>query len=226
LPKQDNLIFNTCRQSGDHGPINSWDRQPFLTDVRNGPGGAPSYDAALTDISSNFVIANYGASQGVDNDDGSSWYDIHDNFFFDAEGLKQDFGGHDSRYHHNVNYVVKYDGQQCLNSWPFVPGHQHHFHDNKCVVSFDDDALRISGLDCDDPMASAGIIDVLYNNSYYTPNGSATANDCKITVAQMSANGSTIEQGSSMHFLPTDEVLFGWAREKLGMPPAENRGAS
>ena len=27
----ENLIFNTCRESGDHGPFNSWDRQPFLT---------------------------------------------------------------------------------------------------------------------------------------------------------------------------------------------------
>ena len=32
----DNLLANTCRESGDHGPFNSWDRQPFLTDVANG----------------------------------------------------------------------------------------------------------------------------------------------------------------------------------------------
>ena len=24
-----NAIWNACRQSGDHGPINSWDRQAF-----------------------------------------------------------------------------------------------------------------------------------------------------------------------------------------------------
>ena len=29
-----NLIFNSCRESADHGPINSWDRQPFVTKVR------------------------------------------------------------------------------------------------------------------------------------------------------------------------------------------------
>ena len=34
----DNLIFNTCRESGDHGPINTWDRMPFLNDVAHGPG--------------------------------------------------------------------------------------------------------------------------------------------------------------------------------------------
>ena len=31
-----NLVFSSCRESGDHGPFNSWDRQPFLTTVRTG----------------------------------------------------------------------------------------------------------------------------------------------------------------------------------------------
>ena len=26
----DNLIFNSCRETSDHGPINSWDRQPYV----------------------------------------------------------------------------------------------------------------------------------------------------------------------------------------------------
>ena len=28
---QGNLIFNQVRETGDHGPYNSWDRQPYLT---------------------------------------------------------------------------------------------------------------------------------------------------------------------------------------------------
>jgi len=65
-----NSIFNTCRQSGDHGPINSWDRMPFLTRIRS-VGGAASYDSADTETTHNAIVANYGASQGFDNDDGS-----------------------------------------------------------------------------------------------------------------------------------------------------------
>ena len=83
-----NVIFNQCRESGDHGPINSWYRQLFWTDVRDGakqPGWNPSY----TEVAQNVIIANYGGSQGFDNDDGSSWYDIHDNVIY-GEGLKQD----------------------------------------------------------------------------------------------------------------------------------------
>ena len=83
-----NAMWNQCRQSGDHGPINSWDRQLYLTDVRYGTD-KPSFNAAPTVIRHNVIYANYGGSQGVDNDDGSSWYDIYENFIY-GEGLKMD----------------------------------------------------------------------------------------------------------------------------------------
>ena len=85
-----NLIFNTCRESGDHGPINTWDRQPFLTTLRDGQ--TKSFNPIPREIQHNFIIANYGASQGVDNDDGSSWHHIHHNLFYSAEGFKMDYG--------------------------------------------------------------------------------------------------------------------------------------
>jgi len=64
---------------------------PFLTNIKSG-GHAASYAAALTETTHSMIIANYGASQSFDNDDGSSWYDTHDNFFYDASGFKMDFG--------------------------------------------------------------------------------------------------------------------------------------
>ena len=70
------------------GPINSWDRQAFFTDIPS----PPSFDSAPTEIVGNFIFANYGAAQGVDNDDGSSFYDINNNVFFDADGFKMDYG--------------------------------------------------------------------------------------------------------------------------------------
>ena len=45
-----NLIFNQCRETGDHGPINSWDRQPFLTTVAHGKGN-PSFDMQVREVS-------------------------------------------------------------------------------------------------------------------------------------------------------------------------------
>lgn len=62
--------------SGIDGNFNSWDRQPFLTDV--GSGVTPEY----LEIRYNFLISNYGAGFGVDNDDTSSYYKIHHNFMY------------------------------------------------------------------------------------------------------------------------------------------------
>jgi len=53
----ENVLFNTCRESSDHGPINSWDRQPFLTTVRT---GEPSMQMQWRNVTRNIVIANYG----------------------------------------------------------------------------------------------------------------------------------------------------------------------
>eukprot|EP00439_Symbiodinium_sp_Y106_P028646 s1569_g3.t1 len=72
-----NLVFSTCRESGDHGPFNSWDRQPFLT------------------------------AEDVDNDDGSCYYKTHDNFLvYGGQAMKNDFGGHDNHHYDNVDAYV------------------------------------------------------------------------------------------------------------------------
>ena len=74
-----NLIFNSCRESADHGPINSWDRQPFVTTVRDGV--TPSAQMLPRNISHNFLVANYGGTNGaIDNDDGSLHYENNHNF--------------------------------------------------------------------------------------------------------------------------------------------------
>lgn len=75
---ENNLVFSTCRESGDHGPFNSWDRQPFLTTVRT---GEPSMQMEWREIRNNFFIDQYSMQENVDNDDGSGYYYTHDNFF-------------------------------------------------------------------------------------------------------------------------------------------------
>mmetsp|Transcript_1429 Transcript_1429/g.2265 ORF Transcript_1429/g.2265 Transcript_1429/m.2265 type:complete len:761 (+) Transcript_1429:492-2774(+) len=127
-----NLIWNSCRESGDHGPINSWDRMPFLSNVRYGKE-RPSFDPKTTEISNNFIFANYGGSQGVDNDDGSSFFDIGRNVFYSADGFKMDYGGHDSKFHDNLVVVLPYDGQNCYNVGPFLENHVDLFVNNTCV---------------------------------------------------------------------------------------------
>ena len=73
----ENLMFNSCRESSDHGVFNSWDRQVYCTDIdQDYDPSAPAnfkrkcikqYD----EIRNNFFVGNYHANRGgVDNDDG------------------------------------------------------------------------------------------------------------------------------------------------------------
>jgi hypothetical protein len=74
-----NLLFNTCRESGDHGGINSWSRMPLGSNLTSPvPGGPPAYMAQLmSETSLSLGIGNYGASQVEDNDDGSAHFWTH-----------------------------------------------------------------------------------------------------------------------------------------------------
>ena len=61
-----NSLFNSCRESGDHGVMNTWDRTPYYTDVRLGKG-SPSLTPAYTNVTRNIFISNYNSFDGIDN---------------------------------------------------------------------------------------------------------------------------------------------------------------
>ena len=92
---QQNLIFNSCRESGDHGPFNSWDRDPYL--ITDPATGRVTTTKAMDVLSRNFIVANYNSLGPVDNDDGSSYYHTDSNFLvYGGGGMKNDFEGHDN----------------------------------------------------------------------------------------------------------------------------------
>ena len=63
------------------------DRLPYITEIRDGE--TPSTIPAWNNMHHNFIVANYAADGGcLDNDDGSSYYDIHHNYCV--------YGGHKS----------------------------------------------------------------------------------------------------------------------------------
>ena len=55
-----NLVFSSCRESGDHGPYNSWNRQPFLT---LGADGVPTMRPEWRNIHHNFFVDNYSPQE-------------------------------------------------------------------------------------------------------------------------------------------------------------------
>ena len=64
-----------------------------MTHVKYGADQPPSYEPVGNEIYNNFISANYGGSQAFDNDDGSSYYNSHHNFWYSSDGVKMDYGG-------------------------------------------------------------------------------------------------------------------------------------
>ena len=200
------------------GPINSWDREPFMTDLWN--DGEKSFVPVRRRISFNLITANYGAAEGVDNDDGSSWYHVFRNVFYDAEGFKMDYGGHDSIYEDNlvISYPTRnrrHGGAHCIDFDHFLPNHGHIVRRNRCVVP------NAAG----SPLIQLGLCKnghaVLQNNTYFTASGDATlkcgyrASDLPISFAQAQQMYG-LELGSRVLQTPEcEETLLKWALETL-----------
>ena len=93
-------MFNTVRETSDHGPINTWDRQPFLTDGRQ--PGVPSLWQHRSFIHHNLLVNNYNSFYPIDHDDGSCFYE--DSYNFQIYGGKKNYLGH-SKMDHREIYV-------------------------------------------------------------------------------------------------------------------------
>jgi len=195
-----NLVFSACRESGDHGPFNSWDRQPYLTSVRN---GTPSMVMAWRDIHHNFLLDNYAPQEGVDNDDGSAFYHTHDNFMvYGHQGLKADFGGHDNRHQDNI---YAYTWRALWETVRVIEGDENWFTGNKVFMTTTD----IGHFRCE----GSGM-PIISDNEYYSPNGTVT--ECGMTLKEWQAAGH--DPGSLAKILPDDvDVILDLAAAKLNI---------
>jgi len=213
-----NLMFNTCRESGDHGAFNSWDRLPYITDVRQ--SGVPSTIPAWNDFERNFIVSNYAADGGCfDNDDGSSYYKLHHNLCVFG-GHKSDFDGHSKVSHNNLYiYPTVWHIPACLRELQALPpkGYAEGFYNNTCVMASQNDTyIAIADSACPASLADGTH---LGNNSVLVPRGQARVvcghhiHDAATFVEQGYDPGTTI----SAH-MPTTAEMTNWAKALLGMP--------
>ena len=190
----ENFLFNTCRESGDHGPFNSWDRQVFVTQVLD---GTPQTQKDWDYISSNFIIANYNSQEAIDNDDGSNYYKTFRNFFaYSGNGMKNDFGGHDNWHFHNIYAYVG----RGFGVVPQLPGHADYFFGNEVIMNKDGD-YGLAQVCNDIP----GVVPktVVHDNHIYTPNGNVT--ECGMSLAEWQAKGN--DPGTTANKWPDDDEL-------------------
>ena len=199
-----NLVFSTCRESGDHGPFNSWDRQPFITTINT---GTPSLYMKLREIHHNFFIDNYSPQEAIDNDDGSAYYHSHHNFLiYGQRGLKNDFGGHDN-YHYNNLYAYT---DTAFTSNNQAAGFSDAFYNNKAIIN----SNILAGPDCD-PIAEGGTI--MYNNQYYI-NSQYDPNQmmiCGTTLSNFQKNNPSRCVNSTILVHPNDQQIIQWSKDLL-----------
>ena len=210
-----NVIFNTCRESGDHGPINSWDRQPFLWQVPadsesgGGEASAPSLTPEVTTVEHNLLISNYQAQGNVDNDDGSAYYLTRSNVLFLGEvGLKSDWGGHDNAHVGNMHLWVG----TCADSGPQgqLDGHQDAFVGNVCLLRPGGTYVADYALNCSAPPAMRIR---LANNTLLAEHG--TVEVCGMSLAAWRALGN--DPGTTVARTPESfEALLDRAARLLG----------
>lgn len=183
-----NLVFSTCRESGDHGPFNSWDRQPFLTTVRT---GEPSMIMQWREIHHNFFIDNYSPQEDIDNDDGSCYFHSHDNFLvYGGQGMKNDFGGHDNHHYNNVDAYVGH----ALGVTGTIPGHEDYFYGNYVVMT--------------GTSVGTCLDNRMHDNQYFTPSGTI-ASGCSGyggTVAKTPSDEAILSEAKKKLGMSSDET--------------------
>ena len=145
----------------------------------------------------------------IDNDDGSAYYDTHDNVFISASSgaayggssLKSDFGGHDNFHHANVDLFWN-DGYGIC---PQIEGHADGYYDNYLYLA--KDGNYGSGA-CAAPGKT-----VVGGNTIWSPTGAIT--ECGQTLAQWQAQGN--DAGTTASAYPADSVVLAQVKKTLGM---------
>ena len=202
-----NLLFAAVLETKDHGPFNSWDRLPYLTNVRN---GSASLVPAFNHLTSNLFFS--GSPFAIDTDDGSDWLNVSRNVVYKQPLFKLDYGGHSKQFSDNVALY----GGGCIHSniaprSPNGPEHCHFsspcadkdatttFAGNKCVGA--PSAIRCTvcrpGIDCA----------AIRNNSYYVTAGNGSE----------VCNSGGLERGSHTLPLPSDAEALAMVQQTLEM---------
>lgn len=149
------------------------------------------------------MIANYNSQEAIDNDDGSCYYETHNNFFaYSGNGMKNDFDGHDNHHHNNIYAYVGHGFGICAQ----LEGHNDMFYNNTVILQKDGDYGHGT---CSGPGKT-----VVHDNRIYSPTGKVT--ECGKSLADWQKEGN--DPGTTAAAYPsTDDVFVGAIRDLLGI---------
>eukprot|EP00111_Clytia_hemisphaerica_P003098 TCONS_00008789-protein len=216
---QSNLLFNFVRETDDHGPINTWDRVPYLTRVAN--GSTVSLNVKENTIYNNFIINNYRSVWPIDHDDGTCFWRDTKNFL--VYGGFKNYLGHNKISQDNVYvYPDRHPAKEAFSKLFCADtqgqtlgtsGYGDVYQNNKCVIGIQ----NIYSLGKCDINHIDMTIPHFVNNQLYTPDGTVIiqcgSNQWNITQAQ--AHG--IDVGSKVDKLPNDDYIIQWGKDLFGL---------
>jgi hypothetical protein len=214
-----NVIFNAVRETKDHGPINTWDRQPYLTDAVQ--PGLPSLWQHESYIHHNVLFNTYGSVWPIDHDDGSCFYE--DSYNFLVYGGKKNYLGHSKTDHHEI-YVYSdansgvLGNSVCLGDYNprrGVSGWNETWVQNICTLYNTSVPYNIGNCD-----TASLLVPYLANNTIYVPSGTEVAFICKVNGTSTRLNlqqwqSYGLDIGTTVEFTPDIQTIIQWGREML-----------
>jgi hypothetical protein len=214
-----NVIFNSIRETGDHGPINTWDRQPYLTDAVQ--PGSPSVWQHDSYINYNTLFNNYHSVWPIDHDDGSSFY--VDSYNFIIYGGKKNYLGHSKTDHHEIYVYADLNGDEfgsgyCIDDYKPTRGSSgwnETWIQNICTlygrpVPYNIDYCDTANL----------FVPYVASNQIFVPAGTEAAFVCnvngvstRLTLQQWQSYG--LDNGTTVGTTPDVQTIIEWGRKML-----------
>ena len=214
---KNNLLFNMVRETSDHGPFNSWDRQPYLSRVKDGE--TPSLTPAVSVITRNFLINNYHSVWPIDHDDGSCYY--NDTYNYLVYGGFKNFLGHSKIAMFNAYVYPDFSAsfKYCATSdgasrGEYASGWGDVWANNTCII-LSPNVYKFPG--CNPNGDNEGLIPLTYNNTFYSYNKDMYIQCGKeqLTLSEFQKLGYDV--GSVVNGIAENSTVVDWGRELLGL---------
>jgi hypothetical protein len=214
-----NVIFNSVRETSDHGPINTWDRQPFLSDAVQ--PGVPSLWQHVSYIHHNTLFNNYNCIWPIDHDDGSCLYE--DSYNFHVYGGKKNYLGHSKTDHHQI-YVYSdansggFDSNVCVSDYAparGTSGWNEVWTHNICLLYQKTKPYNIQNCD-----TANLFVPYLASNKIYIPSGTEVTFICNVNGSSAQLNleqwqSYGLDIGTIVETTPDVQTIIDWGREML-----------
>ncbi|CAF1461879.1 unnamed protein product [Adineta ricciae] len=212
-------LHERVHETSDHGPINTWARQVYLSD--GAEAGVPSVWQHTSYIHHNLLFNNYRSVWPIDHDDGSCFYE--DSYNFQVYGGKKNYLGHSKIDHHEI-YVYSdcsnggFGSNNCLNNYGAQRGSSgwdETWIQNTCLLSNSTIPYNLDGCD------TANLyVPYTASNKIYIPSTIEVTFICKVngTRAQLNLQqwqSYGLDLGTTVEFTPDVQTIIEWGRQML-----------